>query len=358
MKVLVATITHRADDARIFARQIPALIDAGDSVTAIAPWKSSGVSPQPEISSVNTPRTNGRRRLWALIRGVFAVIRRGSQHDVILVHDPELALALALTPLRRKTIWDVHEDLPAALRSKSYLPAPLSSLLSKLATFVELFIEKRMRLLLAEERYAERFARPHPIIFNLPRVPAHLPSATTKQQVIYVGSITKARGLEMMLQIARELQRDQIQLRLVGEIPSQSDRDIVQSAPNVQWSGPMANSAALDEVESSIAGLSLLADLPNYRHSMPTKILEYMSRGTPVISTPLALAQAAIGDNGFIVSFDHERGGRQAVEAIRELARNDAKREEIRNAAFKTVSERYNWSVHQREFVSSLRSEG
>lgn len=358
MKVLVATITHRADDARIFARQIPALLSAGDTVTAIAPWKASGVIPFNGVVGVSVPRTQGRRRVWALIRGFVAIVRRASQHDVILVHDPELALLLALTPLNSKSIWDVHEDLPAAIKSKSYLPRPFRFLFSKIAMKVERIIERRLRLLLAEERYTERFAQSHPVIFNLPRVPTTLPTASVKGQVIYVGSITRARGLDMMLRIARDLQRDGIELRLIGEIPSKVDRELVESAPNVIWNGPMANSAALTEVESSLAGLSLLADLPNYRHSMPTKILEYMSRGTPVVSTPLALAQAAIGEHGFIVSFDLERGASRAVEAIRELAKNPDKRNQIREAAFATASERYNWSVHQREFVSALRSEG
>ena len=43
----------------------------------------------------------------------------------------------------------------------------------------------------------------------------------------------------------------------------------------------MPNADALRLVEGSLAGLSLLQDEENFRHSMPTKVAEYMARGVP-----------------------------------------------------------------------------
>ena len=72
----------------------------------------------------NVPRSSGRRRSRAW-RGDRMIMRSlGRDHDVVLVHDPELVLAaagLGLTNL----IWDVHEDPAAALRVKSWMPAIL-----------------------------------------------------------------------------------------------------------------------------------------------------------------------------------------------------------------------------------------
>jgi isopropylmalate/homocitrate/citramalate synthase len=56
------------------------------------------------------------------------------------------------------------------------------------------------------------------------------------------------------------------------------------------WHGFVSNDRAMTLIDGSLAGLSLLQDLPNYRHSMPTKILEYMAHGVPVITTPLPAA--------------------------------------------------------------------
>ncbi|HEX4829649.1 MAG TPA: glycosyl transferase, partial [Trebonia sp.] len=42
MRVLVCTAVHHPADARIYFRQIRALLDAGHQVTYIAPWSEPG----------------------------------------------------------------------------------------------------------------------------------------------------------------------------------------------------------------------------------------------------------------------------------------------------------------------------
>jgi glycosyltransferase involved in cell wall biosynthesis len=58
-------------------------------------------------------------------------------------------------------------------------------------------------------------------------------------------------------------------------------------------------------LDGALAGLSLLHDEPNFRHSLPTKVVEYMARGVPVVTTPLpAAAELARGyECGFVVPF-------------------------------------------------------
>lgn len=355
MRVLVATITHRADDARIFAREIPAMLDAGIDLTVVAPFRASGIAPDPRIRAIDVPRTRGVRRLRPLIAAIRAI--RREQSDLILVHDPELAFALAGSTLRSRVVWDVHEDLPAALRSKSYLPTPIRPILAAIAAKLERRVEGVLAgLLLAENGYAHRFRQAHPIILNVPRVGQVPPAMATQRRVIYVGSITKARGLDAMLSIAQQLEPDGISLLLVGEVPDAADRDRVRTAPNTTWTGPLPNDHALELVQESLAGLSLLSDLPNYRHSMPTKVLEYMSRGVPVVTTPLPVAVAALEGNGIVVPFDSDQAIAEAVAAIRSLASDDARRKAMRAAAFERVRTHYNWERAQEEFLAALRA--
>jgi glycosyltransferase involved in cell wall biosynthesis len=353
VQVLVATITHRADDARIFARQIPALLDAGHSVTAVAPWRETGVKADARIHSVETERARGRRRILPLGRAVATI--RGLRHkaDVIIVHDPELALALSFTRLHRKTIWDVHEDLPAALLTKSYLPAPIRRLAARAAKWSERWMERRLTLMLAESAYSHRFQGEHECVLNLPSVPP-LRTATVEPRVIYVGSVTKARGLDEMIAIARYLRADGISVMVIGEAPAESDQKALEGAENLTWLGPLPNDQALAEVERSLAGLSLLHDLENYRHSMPTKVLEYMARGIPVITTPLPLAVDVLGAHGFVVPFDSSHCVKESVDAIRTLAADPSRREELRSAAHKAVDEKYNWDREKIRFVEFL----
>ncbi len=51
--------------------------------------------------------------------------------------------------------------------------------------------------------------------------------------------------------------------------------------------GPLPNPSALELVAKASIGLSPLKDLANYRESLPTKTLEYLAMGVPVVATDL-----------------------------------------------------------------------
>lgn len=351
MRVLVGTITHRADDARIFARQIPALLAAGHTVTAIAPWQASAVTPDRRLTAVDVPRASGRARMVPLRRAMAALQSLVHDHDVVLVHDPEMAMACALTPWRQRVIWDVHEDPAASIATRTYLPAALRRLAPAGVRRAERWVESRLHLILAERSYAERFARAHPVVLNLPRVPA-LEQSDPAPQVTYVGSITWARGLRQMLETARALAGSGIEVVLIGEAHGADAREAIMDTANLRWLGPRPNAEALAVVRQSLAGLSLLADEPNYRHSMPTKVLEYMAHGTPVISTPLPLAVEALGEHGVVVPFDAT--GEQIAAAVQQIQADAARRSQMRRAAHARVLADYNWDVAQHAFIAAL----
>ena len=117
MRVVVCTTVHHPADARIYHRQIRALLEAGHQVTYIAPVQAKDFSPertglQPQLIPV--PRAVGRNRLGALRAARLELARHAPGADLLLVHDPELLLALPPRRKRPPTVWDVHEDTAAA----------------------------------------------------------------------------------------------------------------------------------------------------------------------------------------------------------------------------------------------------
>jgi glycosyltransferase involved in cell wall biosynthesis len=58
--------------------------------------------------------------------------------------------------------------------------------------------------------------------------------------------------------------------------------------------GPLPHSAAMEMVAGASVGLSLLSDLPNYRWSMPTKVIEYLAMGVPVVASDLPGTRDAV----------------------------------------------------------------
>ena len=356
MRVLVCTVVHHTTDARIFRREIGALRDAGVDVTVIAPWPANDHT-DPHYQRYAIPRAVGRRR-WAAWRAARARISAlAVAADVLVIHDPELLVVIPWRELRRlgvRVVWDVHEDLAAALAMKQYLPAPLRRVLVPLVHAVERVAERRATLLLAERAYQERFTHPHEVVLNLPLVPSAMPVGERVRQAVYVGSITRARGLEAMLAMAPMLAGHGISLRLIGECPSSADAELIRSTPNVLWDGAMPNAEAMREVESSMVGLALLADQPNYRHSMPTKVLEYMASGTAVVATPLPLSREVLGEDGIVLeSFDDAAAAAQAVIV---LCDDPVRRQAMTSAAFARVQREYDWNTAQHAFVDAIRA--
>ncbi|MFH0859991.1 MAG: glycosyltransferase family 4 protein [Candidatus Altiarchaeota archaeon] len=108
--------------------------------------------------------------------------------------------------------------------------------------------------------------------FNIP---------SDKKIVLFVGSIAKRKGIEILLKSAKKLDAEFV---LVG--PMQQDclsyLPVINKLPNVRWVGPVTN----EEMPSYYTGSDVLV-IPSYYDYCPNVLLEAMACGCPVISTKL-----------------------------------------------------------------------
>jgi glycosyltransferase involved in cell wall biosynthesis len=327
VRVLVCTVVHHPADARIYYRQIRALLEAGHQVTYIAPMGEdrAPASIGPALTTVTIPRAVGKRRLGALRAARAALAARAADADLLLVHDPELLLVLPPRARRPPTVWDVHEDTAAALSTKAWLPRFLRPLAAGGVIFAERQAERRLHLILAEKGYSARFAAAHPVVPNTTYVPETAAPASGPRRVIYIGHISPDRGSAEMTELARLLAGHGISVELVGQADAQATGHIRAAQADLagqqaaggglHWHGFVPNEQALALADGALAGLSLLQDEANFRVSMPTKVAEYMARGLPVITTPLPLATELVGgaDCGFVVPFSDPAAARDAI---------------------------------------------
>ncbi|GAA0338043.1 glycosyltransferase [Actinoallomurus spadix] len=354
MRIFVCTVVHHPEDARILHRQIRALLDAGHDVTYVAPFRACNVTPWPEVDPLDVPRATGRNRLHALRRARRVLAAHAKDADLLLLHDPELLLAVPRR-LRSRTVWDVHEDTAAALGAKGWLPAPLRVPLRFAVHRVERRAERRLKLLLAEEGYRDRFRRPHPVVPNTTHVPELPPAPPGDDRIIYVGQLSFARGVNDLIELARLVHADGITLDLVGGADADV-RPLLRDAQReglLRWYGFVPNDRALRLAEGALAGLSLLHDTPNYRHSMPTKVVEYMARGIPVVSTPNPIAARIVEEAGCGLVVPYEDPAATAA-AVRRL-RDDAElRREMGKRGHEAARARFHWPEQGRLFVAQL----
>ena len=351
MRVVVCTVVHHPMDARILHRQIRALLDAGHQVSYIAPLRACGVAPWPGLAAADVPRAVGRSRLAALRAARRELARLSPAADLLIVHDPELPLVGRRPP----TVWDVHEDTAAALSTKAWLPGLLWPAMAAAVRAAERIAERKIHLILAEHGYAGRFRRSHPVVPNATYVPDHPAPPGRGDRVVYIGHLSPDRGTSEMIEVGRLLQPHGIAVELIGPADAQARSELAraQAAGLVRWHGFLPNDLAMLMSEGALAGLSLLHDEPNFRHSLPTKVAEYMARAVPVITSPLPLAVGLVERPGCgtVVPFGDPRA---AADAVLRLAADPGLRARQGLRGHRGAAESLGWPAHARSFVAQL----
>ncbi|MER6828373.1 glycosyltransferase [Streptosporangium sp. NPDC000563] len=340
-------------------RQIRALLDAGHEITYVAPFTDCNVTPDPGIRAIDVPRAipNRRRRALKAARGA---LKRGVEGaDLLVVHDRELLFRL---PRHRPvTVWDVREDIgdgwggwgvTAALGLT--LPGHLSRALPALARRIGASPEHRLHLILAEESHRERLSGPHQVVPDTAYVSPCPPAPPGGNRVVHVGHLSRAGGVGELIEAARRLLPHGIRLDLIGSADVRV-RPLLRDAQReglLDWYGYVPNRHALRMAEGAIAGLSLPHDAPGTR-PVPAKIIDYMSKGVPVVTTPLSAAASMVEKVGcgVVVPFGDAEATVRAVLALRDDREGAA---EMGARGHAEALARHNWPDHAGAFVGRL----
>jgi glycosyltransferase involved in cell wall biosynthesis len=355
-RVLVVTVVHHPEDARIRYPEIGALLEAGVPVTYAAPFSAHGLElpDAPGLTAVDVPHASGRARGVAF-RSARRVLRREApEHDIVIVHDPEVVAAAAGLGLDN-LVWDVHEDTAAAVEAKPWVPDWARGTAVGATRSIERYAERHHELILAEHDYAERFEREHLVVPNTVAVP-DVVEPPGDGRAVYLGSISMARGAATLLQAGRLLTvatRGRVRVEIIGPARDERTADALGwgvKCGHVTHHGFVPSARALPMLDGALAGLSLLEDRPNYRHSMPTKVIEYMARGIPVVTTPLPLARDLVerAGCGVVVPFEDPEA---VADALIGLAEDPERRAEMGRAGHAFAREHYDWSVIGGDFV-------
>jgi len=279
--VLVVTTVHRPDDTRIRERLIRTLAKNFEVKYAS---KSPGPTDASDLEWIDLKGGRLRRNMQALWLALFA------RWDILVIHDPENLIAgfLARIVRRRPVVFDVHENIPAMAMTRSWVPRPFRRSLALLLRGLLGVAERVLTVTLAEPGYQRLFDRDHVAFPNFPdttRYPA--PVSSNSDEVVYLGDVTFERGAAVAMKACESLE---VPLLFVGRVPSEVQTALLVGASkikSVEFSGQMPNPEALKRIGSAAVAISPLLDGPNYRHSQPTKILEYLALGLPVVASDL-----------------------------------------------------------------------
>lgn len=308
-RVAHATTAHPATDNRILRKECQGLSDGGFDVCLIA--RSEDLPTYTSVTLVPLPHF--RRRWMRMLLAPMMVLKAliSVRPQLLHVHDPELIPIAAIWRFvaRIPVIYDAHEDLPKQVAGKEYVWEPLRPVAVAVGKVVEWMADRFLDAVVAATPSIAanyRHARTE-TVQNFPWLhdyPEPRPIDDSARRVVYVGGVSKIRGVNEMYRAVRD-SRERAQLTVAGVPLDSSARERLNEVwPRVDYVGRVDAGDVPELIGAAMAGLVVFHPLPNHTESQPTKIFEYMAAGRAVIASDFEYWRELIGPAGCAIFVD------------------------------------------------------
>jgi glycosyltransferase involved in cell wall biosynthesis len=364
-RVLHLSVVHKPDDPRIYERECRTLAEAGYQVMYMAPGAEPG---RDDAGVILAPLPERSRKTRFLSSVEITNSLRKLKPDVLHVHDPELlTLFPAVRALVPRLVYDMHEYVPEAVAGKPYIPSRVRPVASQTTAVAQ----RRLAALgsgvvvVTDDQLAALDAAPELrlVLPNYPRVerfegaePVPELAADPRLKLIYVGSLSRARGCTMMLDVMERLEPDEAVLYLGGTFNDPAlelevgERLNLGLADRVKLLGRVPP----PELPRYLAAADVVwvpsqPDLQYSHPTIPTKLLEGMTMGlAALVSDMPGRGELVLGEScGVAVppGVEGHRGGLRRLLSEREAL------PEMGARGRSAVERRYSWEAVQGDLV-------
>jgi glycosyltransferase involved in cell wall biosynthesis len=337
MRICHITTLHRADDARIFHRMCRGLAKQGCSVVVVGPAVPID-DPLVRMSPWNTQiKQSGRiKRIGLALRAALA-----ERAEIYHFHDLELiSLGLALKVLSpgSAVVYDVHEDYPAMMMEKHWLPRGVRPLMASAVRVAQLAASLCLDGIVTADPGVEgdfrAVAATRKIVYyNFPVLSVFEPSRpgppVTKADLVYIGGMSERAGTFVLLDALVELAAQGIRpsVRLAGYTDGEVGWQAVQKGiqnrglgAEVELRGRMPHTEVPTWIRSGRIGLVTLQPIEKFLKNIPSKMFEYWACGLPVIGSDLPPIARFLSDgsNGVLFSASNPKDLARAIRFLLE----------------------------------------
>lgn len=362
MKICIITNSHHSTDVRLYYKMALSLAKLGQVyLICTSGVRQHSVNPYQMVVDAESPR--------AALRQLYkeAVLLRP---DLVICVEP-LTVPVGMMLRKRlgcRLIFDIHEFFADAFAER--FSPPFSWLMKLLYLIVERWLASRADACtgvsekILDQAVPRRKRKAALVIPNYPvkhvwdyncETPAELSLlCETDFDLIYIGGLTRDRGILRILQAVALLRRDypRLNVLILGKFHDpQVEKEFNDCVNDLNLTGIIyyqswipAEKIGLLLKRSRVGLWTFNPQSRRMRRAIPLKVLEYFAAGLPVVSTRTPLMKDLVESNG--VGELCEYNSQSIAAAVRKiLGMPRAQYEALRARAVDLVESRYNWEA-------------
>ncbi len=291
----IMTTVHQPNDLRII-KEIETIEKLGLKITFIAP---EGKCPLESVEHIGLKVPSNRlKRIMYSIRKIHKVAS-AVDADIYHFHDPELIpTAVKLKKGGKKIVYDVHENNPAAILNKEWLPSISRKAISRI---FEKFEDRSAKLfdgivVVTEDQEKHFSSLSQTIVMPNYRKRAVTQSSCfaerdpkSRVRFVYAGSISRMTCIEEIINASLILWKENkdFDVHIAGPVVDPKLKRVLEQVPEpIKYRGLLDRNEAEEMVKNSDVGLLLYSkEDKNALQCSPNKLFEYLSLGKPIIAS-------------------------------------------------------------------------
>ena len=358
MVVCHLTTAHQASDVRIFERECKSIAEKTNYHVILA---AHGKMPQTEGICHYSLGVVPRRRLLRLAKSQFVSVwcLMRLKVDVWHIHDPELLVfALLLLLLKKKVIWDAHEDYFLQFRDpeehRTYIPKKLRNVIGYIVLKALSGVDKKAAAVIsATQSINDSYSNQNRVIVgNEARISefASCFPEFSSNRVLFTGAANESQCFKQVV-VAVSLRNDLI-LTVAGQEPNHEEWSFAKNllGERFKYLGWLNRSELREAISRSKIGLITYNNQETNKTNSPNKRFEFSASGLPCVVTPTqSNIEWAHASSGAIVS--SEFTAESLAEAIGNLSVSSDLWSQISQATRKWCKEYGSWENSERRLV-------